>query len=182
MAAGDSVGRTVADLMRSGHLVPDETVSRIVTDRIQEPDCAQGFILDGYPRTANQAKALVKLLKARQIQPVVVQMQVDVETVIARLSGRRQCPICGTIYNAGWTAPTVKGTCDYDGAQLIVRDDDREDIVRERLQTYEKQTTPALEFLRSTGYFCKDVRGADGAPQVISRQIEDYVRTQRDGA
>jgi adenylate kinase len=91
---------------------------------------------------------------------VVVHLKVDYNVIIARLSGRRQCPTCGALYSVTSNAPTVSEVCDYDGSKLVVREDDREEVVRERLRAYEKQTTPVLDFLRGSGYTVLDVEGA----------------------
>src|SRR5258708_26924369 len=98
VASGDALGRELAATMQSGVLVPDDTVNRLVEERIEEPDCARGFILDGYPRTVEQAKLLCTVLAAKGIGAVVVHLQVDYNVIIARLSGRRQCLTCGALY------------------------------------------------------------------------------------
>jgi adenylate kinase len=176
MASGDSLGKAVESLMQSGGLVPDDTVNRLVEDRIDQPDCADGFILDGYPRTVNQAKLLISLLTAQEIRPMVVHLAVDYNVIIARLSGRRQCPTCGALYSLSSNVPAVSENCDYDGSKLVIRDDDREEVVRERLRAYERQTVPVLETLKSAGYAYWEVAGADASPQSIARSIEGLVR------
>jgi len=181
MNSGDGLGKEVADLMQSGGLVPDEMVNLMVADRIEQPDCAGGFILDGFPRTVNQARLLSGLLEAKRIEPLVIHLKVDYNVIIARLSGRRQCPTCGALYGVSSNAlkaseMTASEVCDYDGSRLVVRDDDREEVVLERLKAYERQTTPVLEYLRSAGYTCWDVEGASRPPQVIAKEIEELVR------
>lgn len=172
IASGDELGLKVASLMQSGGLVPDETVNRLVEDRIDRPDSARGFILDGYPRTVNQAKLLGRMLAGRQIKPRVVHLAVDYNIIIERLSGRRQCPTCGALYSVSANSPTVSEVCDYDGSKLVVRDDDREDVVRERLRAYARETVPVLETLKGLGYTVWEVRGDIGSPQSISKRIE----------
>jgi adenylate kinase len=179
VAAGDPLGREVAAIMQSGGLVPDETVNRMVEDRIRKPDCERGFILDGYPRTVHQAGLLRGLLAAQGVTPMVVHLAVSYNVIIARLSGRRQCPACGALYSLNSAAPTVSEVCDYDGSKLVVREDDREEVVRERMRAYEQQTAPVLEFLRNAGYPSWDLESADGTPQTIARQIETWVRKER---
>jgi len=178
MAAGDGLGHEIAATIQAGGLVPDETVNLMVEERIELPDSKTGFILDGFPRTVNQAKLLVGLLAAHGIRPVVVHLKVDYNVIIARLSGRRQCPTCGALYSVTSNAPTVSEVCDYDGSKLVVREDDREEVVRERLRAYEKQTTPVLDFLRGSGYTVLDVEGADASPAAIARRIEALIRKE----
>jgi adenylate kinase len=179
VASGDAVGRAVASLMQAGELVPDETVNRLVEERIDQPDCANGFILDGYPRTVQQAQLLAELLVLRPVRTVVVHLVVDYNVIIARISGRRQCPQCGALYGVTSSAPRVPGVCDKDGTKLVVRDDDREEVVRERLRAYEQQTAPVLAFFQKSGIPCRDVPAADLPPQVIAQQIEGLIRKER---
>jgi adenylate kinase len=179
VAAGDPLGQEVAAIMQSGALVPDELVNRMVEDRIRQPDCAKGFILDGYPRTVRQAELLRAMLAAQNIPPMVVHLVVSYNAIIARLSGRRQCPTCGALYSLKSAAPTVSEVCDYDGSKLVIRDDDREEVVRERLRAYERQTAPVLEFFRKAGYRVWDVESTEGAPQAIAQEIERLIGAER---
>jgi len=176
VAAGDALGLEAAAIMQAGGLVPDDVVNRMVEDRIEQPDCAKGFILDGFPRTVHQAELLSGLLAAKGINPLVVHLKVDYNVIIARLSGRRQCPTCGALYSVTSNAPTVSEVCDYDGSKLEVRDDDRPEVVGERLRSYERQTAPVLEFLKGAGYAFFEVEGADASPQAIARRIEDLIQ------
>jgi adenylate kinase len=176
VASGDALGQRVASIMQAGGLVPDEAVNRMVEDRTALDDCARGFILDGYPRTVAQAERLVEKLDADRVQTMVVHLEVDYNVIIARISGRRQCPVCGTLYNIATDASKV--ACDLDGARLEIRTDDREEVVRERLRAYERQTAPVLAFLKGRGYPCWDVVGGQ-APELIARQIEGYIRRER---
>ena len=159
VASGDELGKAVAGIMQSGGLVPDEMVNRLVEDRIAQPDAAEGFILDGYPRTVAQSSLLDSVLRGQGIRALVVHLKVDYNVIIARLSGRRQCPTCGALYSISSNSPVVSEVCDYDGSRLFVRNDDREEIVVQRLKAYDEQTAPVLEFLRSAGYRCFDVLG-----------------------
>ena len=173
VASRDALGLQVAGMLQAGTLVPDEVVNLLVADRIEQPDCIPGFILDGYPRTVNQAKILMELLRAREIATVVVHLKVDYNVILARLAGRRLCPVCGALYSLSPNALAMSEVCDYDGAKLVVRDDDREEVVTERLQAYEWQTAPVLEFFRETGVDCWGVDGAGpGGPQTITRRIQ----------
>jgi adenylate kinase len=179
VASGDAIGRSVASLMQAGELVPDETVNHLVKERIEQPDTANGFILDGYPRTVQQAKLLAELLVLQPIRTIVVHLVVDYNVIIARISGRRQCPACGSLYGVTSNAPRNPGVCDKDGVKLAVRDDDREEVVRERLRAYEQQTAPVLAFFRKSGIPSWDVPAADVPPQVIATGIEALIRKER---
>jgi adenylate kinase len=179
VASGDAIGRSVASLMQAGELVPDETVNHLVEERIEQPDTVNGFILDGYPRTVQQAKLLAELLVLRPIRTIVVHLVVDYNIIIARISGRRQCPACGSVYGINSNAPNTVGVCDKDGAKLAVRDDDREEVVRERLRAYEQQTAPVLAFFKKSGIPCWDVPAAGVPPQVIATGIETLIRKER---
>lgn len=179
VASGDAIGRSVASLMQAGELVPDETVNRLVEERIEQPDAVNGFILDGYPRTVQQATLLVELLAALPIRTMVIHLAVDYNVIIARISGRRQCPQCGALYGATSSMPVTPGVCDKDGTKLVVRDDDREEVVRERLRAYEQQTSPVLAFFRKAGVPCWDVPAADVPPQAIAQRIESLIRKER---
>jgi adenylate kinase len=173
VASGDGLGREVASLMQAGSLVPDQTVNRLVEERIEQPDCEHGFILDGYPRTVDQARLLAGLLSAKQVSPLVVHLKVDYNVIVARLSGRRLCPTCGALYGMTPNVPTAE-VCDYDGSKLVVREDDREEVVRARLEAYERQTAPVLDFLKGAGYAFLEIEG-DGNPQVIAGRIGKFV-------
>jgi adenylate kinase len=179
VASGDEVGLSVASLMQAGELVPDETVNRLVEERIDQTDCTKGFILDGYPRTVQQAQLLAELLVLRPVRTIVVHLVVDYNVIVARISGRRQCPSCGSLYGVTSNSPRTSGVCDQDGAKLAVRDDDREEVVRERLRAYEQQTAPVLAFFKKSGVPCWDVPAADAPPQAIAKGIEALIRKER---
>jgi adenylate kinase len=179
VASGDPLGQEVAGIMQAGGLVPDETVNRLVEDRTEQPDCANGYILDGFPRTVNQARLLEGLLEAKRIPQLVIHLEVDYNVIIARLSGRRQCPTCGALYSVRVSAPEVSKFCDYDGSTLVVRADDREDVVRERLRAYDQQTTPVLQFLKETGVPVWDVKGDGDSPQAIAGRLATLIQKER---
>ncbi len=169
--AGDSLGVRVVALMQAGKLVPDELVNRLVEDRLAEPDARQGFLLDGYPRTLQQAATLECMLGQRGVPQVVIHLKVDYNRIIARLSGRRQCPKCGTLYNLTSNPPKVAGVCDKDGTLLVVREDDKESVIRQRLEAYEEQTRPLLEHFRRSRVRFYEVDGDRGAPEAIAVEI-----------
>ena len=178
----DELGLRVAGILQAGALVPDETVNALVKDRIGQPDCAKGFILDGYPRTVNQAKILSGLLESLEVSITLVHLKVDYNVIVARLAGRRQCPACGALYSLSASAPTVSEVCDYDGSKLVVRDDDREEVVTERLKAYDRQTAPVLEYFQDAGVACWDVDGAArGGPQGIARRIQRLIEEKPGG-
>ncbi|MGA3189048.1 MAG: adenylate kinase [Bryobacteraceae bacterium] len=178
-ASNDPLGAAAAAIMKAGGLVPDEIVNRMVEERIEQPDCANGFILDGYPRTVDQAKLISGALAAKGIVPVVVYLKVDYNVIIARLSGRRLCPICGALYSVSSKTPVVSEVCDYDGSKLVVRDDDRPEVVAERLRAYDRQTSPVLECLREEGFAVCEVDGAASSPLVIAKQIREWIGSRQ---
>jgi adenylate kinase len=177
VARRDELGLQVESILQSGGLVPDVTVNALVADRIEQPDSKPGFILDGYPRTVSQAEILAEVLRSRGIRTVVVYLKVDYNVIVARLAGRRQCPVCGALYSLSPNAPTVSEVCDYDGSKLVVRDDDREEVVTERLKAYDRQTAPVLEYFRKAGFECWEVDGAGaGGPQAIAKRIKTMLQ------
>src|ERR1700675_1881223 len=177
VARRDELGLQVERILQSGGLVPDVTVNALVADRIEQPDAKPGFILDGYPRTVSQAEILAEVLRSRGIRTLVVYLKVDYNVIVARLAGRRQCPVCGALYSLSPNAPTVSEVCDYDGSTLVVRDDDREEVVTERMKGYDRQTTPVLEYFRASGFDVWEVDGAGaGGPQAIARLIQGMLK------
>jgi adenylate kinase len=173
---GDEIGVTVRDLMRAGSLVSDELVNRLVEERLREPDTNRGFILDGYPRTLKQADAMSALLERLGIGQLVIHLVVDYTVIIARISGRRQCPACGTLYNATSKPPQVAGVCDFDGTALVIREDDRESVVRERLEAYEHKTRPLLDHFRQTGQRVVEIDASSLRPEGIFEKILEQVQ------
>ena len=175
---GNAVGTAVEAKLKAGFLVKDEVVNALVEKRLAQSDAARGFILDGYPRTRAQAEWLCRLLAARGFHEVVIHLVVDYNVIIARLSGRRQCPVCGTLYNVISKPPKLPGVCDLDGAKLIVREDDREEVIRERLEAYEKQTRPLLDYFREKGKRLYEVDASHDSPEQVFRNIEALIRKQ----
>ena len=171
MKRGSGLGESVSDIMRSGKLVSDELVNRMVAGRIARADCSGGFVLDGYPRTVAQADAVKALLAQAGAQEVVIHLVVDYNEIISRMSGRRVCPQCGTLYNAVSRPPRVDGVCDRDGAQLGVRDDDRADVVRARLGEYDARTAPLVEYFRSSGRNLVEVNASGRGPDEVCGEI-----------
>jgi adenylate kinase len=133
--------------------------------------------LDGYPRTLAQARNLADWLKERGIREVVIHLAVDYNVIIARLTGRRECPRCGTLYNVAFHPPRVDELCDLDGEGLVVRDDDREPVIRERLDAYERQTRPVLEYLRAAGRCVVEVDASNDPPELVYQKIGQAIET-----
>lgn len=152
---GTELGRKAEEIMAQGRLVPDDIVNQMVADRLQQPDTANGYILDGYPRTLGQADWLDQHLAAnpRTLAVVAVSIQVSYNELLRRITGRRTCPVCGAIYNVYLQPPQNDEKCDRDGTPLVRRSDDTEEVFHERLRTYESQTAPVVEHYRALGRF-----------------------------
>jgi len=169
--AGDPLGQEISGVMHTGALVADEKVNALVEERLARPDCAHGFILDGYPRTRQQAEKLVRWLCSRGIDELVIHLLVDYNSLITRLTGRRQCPQCGTLYNLFSKPPKVDEVCDLDGTKLVIRADDSAAVIRERLDAYERQTRPLIEFFRQKRRRLLEIDAGSDPPQELVRKI-----------
>jgi adenylate kinase len=174
---GNGLPSQVAEKMQSGALVCDDVMNAMVAGRLSQPDAAPGFILDGYPRTLAQAETFIGWLTGRKIREVVIHLAVDYNIIIARLTGRRQCPLCGTLYNVNSQPPKVGGLCDLDGTPLVVRDDDSEDVIRERLDAYERQTRPVLEYFRKSGRRVVRVDAGVESPESVFERIRQVMES-----
>jgi len=167
---GTALGQRIKAVMNGGGLIPDDVVVAMIEHRIGEPDCARGFILDGFPRTVAQAEALEGLLARRGWpEPVVISLRVDESRILRRLTGRRMCKVNGEIYNIYDHPPKTPGRCDCDGGELIQRDDDREEVIRERLDAYHKLTEPVTEYYRKRN-LVEEVDGL-GDSEVVTRDL-----------
>lgn len=181
---GTDLGAQAKDIMARGELVPDELIYGMVASRLRHADCERGFILDGFPRTPAQAGWLDAFLEheffenqhREQCLPIVIRIDVDYNQLLRRLTGRRSCPTCGRIYNIYSQPPHVPEVCDDDSSRLVIRNDDREEVIRARLTAYELQTKPVAEY-----YDCKrrlvSVNGdlpVDKVTAQIMRMIEDH--------
>ncbi|HEX4135807.1 MAG TPA: adenylate kinase [Bryobacteraceae bacterium] len=169
---GDTIGLAIAGQLREGALVPDELVNQLVFERISQPDARRGFILDGYPRTPAQAEEMMRLLAERGARELVIHLAVDYNVIISRMAGRRVCPKCGTLYNSVSRPPKVNGICDLDGNTLTVREDDKEEVVRQRLAQYERQTQPLIEFFRATSDRLIEVDASREKPEAVFERIK----------
>jgi len=154
---GTELGKTAKAIMGRGELVPDTLVNEMVAVRLEQPDTAKGYILDGFPRTLVQAQWLDGRLAARSqgLPLVAVSIQVEYNQLLRRITGRRNCPVCQTIYNVSFKPPTKDGFCDLDGAALVQRADDTEKIFEERMRAYEALTAPVVEHYRALGRFAE---------------------------
>jgi adenylate kinase len=171
--SGTELGKTVSEIMAKGALVSDELVNQIVASRTSRPDCADGFLLDGYPRTVPQARVFGALLSQRGLpDPIVIHMDVPDDSLVARLTARRQCPECRRIYNLLSQPPKVAGQCDDDHAPLLIRDDDSEAVIRRRLAAYKELTGPILQWYGASAVHTVD---GDQAPEKVRRAIEAAV-------
>ncbi|MCD6263217.1 adenylate kinase [Candidatus Bathyarchaeota archaeon] len=162
VAKGTEVGRIAKPYMDQGKLVPDDVITRILEERLSQADCKRGFILDGYPRNLHQVDLLDEILKRLGVDlDCVLNILIDDEVVVRRLTTRRICSVCGAIYNLINKPPKKEGVCDICGGRLIQRDDDREEVIRRRLEVYKEQSEPVLERYRKRG-LVRDIRGDVG--------------------
>jgi adenylate kinase len=152
VSAGTELGRQAKSFMERGDLVPDEVTVAMVASRLQEGDALSGFLLDGFPRNVPQAETLKKLLADWGMRlDLVLELVVDHDEVIRRLSGRRTCRKCGRVWHIAFDPPSVSGKCDECGGELFQRDDDREETIRHRLEVYEQQTQPLISYYADEG-------------------------------
>ncbi len=176
VAAGTETGRKAKEIMDRGELVPDAVVVGIIADRLDQPDVKKGFILDGFPRNTAQAEALDGMLTGKGLKlDAVIEMKVDDEALVERITGRYTCANCGKGYHDRFEQPKVSGVCDVcGGTQFTRRADDNEKTVRDRLAVYNKQTAPLVQYYGGTGKL-KTIDGmADIA--VVTRQIEGVLK------
>jgi len=144
------LGKNAKQYMDAGKLVPDDVIIAMMEERLQEPDCKEGFMLDGFPRTLPQAEALDKLLGRLGIAlDAVVELEVGDEVVVKRLTSRRVCKSCGEIYNTVMKPSKTEGVCDKCGGEVIQRDDDKESVIRNRLAVFHGQTAPLIDYYRN---------------------------------
>jgi len=154
-----SLGLLAEKLMAKGQLVPDDLVNEMVSERLSEPDTEHGYILDGFPRTLNQAEWLDTKLVAYMLPVVAVSIVVEERVLLERITGRRICPTCGTIYNIYTQPPKHDEACDADGAKLVQRADDSEAVFHERMKSFLQKTSAVIEYYRSHGNRFAEVNG-----------------------
>ncbi len=171
---GTPLGLKAKAVMESGGLVSDELLTGIVKERLAKGDCGPGFILDGYPRNLSQAAILEGILKELGKEAVrAVELEVADEVIVSRLSSRRSCPSCGAVYNVVTSPPKSPGVCDKCGTSLTLREDDKEDVIRERLRVYHEKTAPLSQHFRSRGALLS-VPG-DGRPEDVLRDVQKAI-------
>ena len=181
VSRGTELGKKAKEIMDRGELVPDELVYGMVADRLSGGDCNKGCILDGFPRTTAQAEWLDKYIEgkvfdnARKMPPIVIQVKVEYNSLLQRLTGRRTCPTCGRIYNVHLQPPRVADHCDVDGSKLELRRDDNADVISERLTEYDKKTSHLAEYYRKSGRLF-EINGdepVEAVTQAILKAIEN---------
>ena len=167
---GTPLGLQADPYMKAGKLVPDSLMTPILEDRLLQPECQRGFVLDGYPRTLAQAEGLDALLKKKGVASHIVLLDVPRERVFRLLAGRRVCPRCNRSYNIHFQPPKKEGSCDADGEALVQRPDDKEEVIRKRLDTYEKETQPVIDSYSHQGRLIR----IDGSqtPEQVAAEIE----------
>ena len=171
MERGTELGKKIEEFMHAGQLVPDELACAIVVERLVESDCRNGYILDGFPRTIPQAEGLDSLLNdMRQIIDSVLVIDVNHEEIVKRLSSRRSCKECDTVYNLLFDPPASEGNCDRCDGILYQRDDDRPVTIRQRLEVYSNQTSPLINFYTQKG-LVETIDGAGKIDQVRERMF-----------
>jgi len=173
---GTPLGLQADSYMKAGQLVPDSLMNPILEDQLSQPDCARGFILDGYPRTLAQAQSLDALLKNKGLPTHVILLDVPTERLFKLLTGRRVCPRCNRSYNIYFQPPKKEGVCDLDSTPLVQRPDDKEEVIRRRLETYQKETLPAVEYYERQGRLMR-VNG-DQPPEKVAAEIESKLTAQ----
>jgi len=172
------LGRTAKEYMDRGDLVPDEVIVGVIAERIDSSEALDGFILDGFPRTTPQAEALdAKLSELGRGVTAVLLIDVSDDEVVRRLGGRRTCEANGHVFHVEFEPPAEEGVCDIDGSPLIVRDDDKPEVIRKRLQTYHEKTEPLVSYYDSRGVL-RRIEG-EAAPEEVAEQIRRTLATLR---
>jgi len=169
--SGSPIGAELKSFMEAGKLVPDEVVGKVLMERLSQPDCLKGFILDGYPRTIAQADTLAKVLETRGVKLTrAINVVVTEELVQKRLGGRRSCSKCGEIFNI-FTMPSKKeGVCDKDGEALVIRPDDQPETIKKRFEVYREQSEPLIDYYTKRG-LVSDVDGSRPVEEVVAKIV-----------
>ena len=169
VAAGSPLGKEAKSFMDKGELVPDRVVLGMVEERLKQPDCAKGYILDGFPRNTSQAEALDKMLDGMNMS-LTAALSVDVPfaDLMKRLTGRRTCKACGQMYNVYFSAPAKDATCDKCGGELFQRDDDKEETIKKRLEVYNASTAPLIDYYGKKGIL-KSVAGTGSIDDIFQQ-------------
>ena len=166
------LGKEASEYIKRGDLVPDNVIVKLVAERLKEKDCAQGFILDGFPRTIPQAQSLEEILQKMGLglQSVLL-VQVPHRIIVERLAGRRTCKNCGALYHLKFNPSTRESICDRCGGELVQRDDDREETIRARLKVYDNQTAPLVDYYRQRGIL-REIDGVGNVDDIRNRVIK----------
>ena len=182
VAQGTDLGKVAKEIMGRGELVPDSLVNEMVAIRLLQPDTARGYILDGFPRTLGQTHWLDGRLAAQieSLPVVAVSIQVNYNQLLRRITGRRNCPVCQTIYNVYMNPPKKDGFCDIEGAALVQRADDTEEVFKERMRAYEALTAPVVEHYRTLGRFA-EVDGDRPIPAIAAGIVSAVERLRQQG-
>ncbi len=168
VADGTPLGKEAKSYMDKGELVPDSVVIGLVKERLQQDDCKKGFILDGFPRNTSQAETLDKVLDEMGMPlQVALSVDVDFDVLMKRLTGRRTCKSCGQMYNIYFSPPQKEGVCDKCGGELYQRDDDKEETIKKRLEVYESQTAPLIDYYGKKGIL-KKVNGVGNIEEIFA--------------
>jgi adenylate kinase len=177
VATGDLLRKAVADktplglkvksVLDQGKLGPDDLIVQLIKERVAKPDCKNGYLLDGFPRTMGQAKELEMMTSIDLVLNIVV----DFEALVERAVGRRTCPKCSAVYHIKFNPPMNEGICEKCGSKLIQRDDDKEETVRNRLKVYMEQTAPLIEYYRKKGKLV-DIDGSGGIDAVFAQMVD----------
>lgn len=176
VASGSDLGRQAKEIMQAGKLVPDEIMIAMIAERIEQPDCARGFILDGFPRTVPQAEALDRMLAEKGLKlDRVIEMKVDDQALVDRITGRYTCAKCGEGYHDAFKRPRAEGVCDVCGStEFTRRADDKAETVKTRLEAFYRQTAPILPYYRDRGI----LEAVDGMAEIdeVTDQIEKLLK------
>lgn len=181
-ASGSDLGKTLSQYMDAGALVPDDVVVGVMAKAISDPKASKGLLLDGFPRTVAQAEALdAQLASLNAPLDVVASIEVDDEAVVERICGRRSCPNCGAIYHVKYLMPKVDGVCDKCGysGEFEQRPDDKEDVVRNRLDAYKAQTAPVIDYYKGTApEKCTAFDGSKTPDEVTAEMVAELRKRQ----
>ena len=174
VSRGTELGKLAKPIMERGELVPDGLIMKMVQERLSQPDCARGFVFDGFPRTLAQAAELDRILEASGFgKPLVIDFAVSEDKLMRRLTGRWTCSVGGEIYNVYEAPPKSPGICDADGGKLVQRADDRPEVVKERLAAYERQTKPLTDYYRRQGVL--ETVDAGASVEDVNRSLQSVL-------